>query len=124
MRILVVDDEPSVCEVLSLFLQEQNHEVECAGSGSEGLERFHERGSDLVITDRTMPGMSGDQMATWIRSANPDVPIVMITGSRDRGEGFAFDACISKPFSRATLIDTVRSVIERRKADSPALCEH
>jgi CheY-like chemotaxis protein len=122
MRILVVDDEPSICEVLALFLEEEDHEVETVGSGSEALERFPQTHWDLVITDRQMPLMTGDDLATWIHGMNPDVPIMLVTGSRERPDGYPFDACLTKPFTRATLLKAVSAATEKRGSGSSIVC--
>lgn len=115
-----MDDEPSICEVLSLFLQEQDHEVECAGSGSEALECFPRQQWDLVITDRMMPGMSGDELAASIRGLDPAVPMMLVTGSRDRGETFPFDARLPKPFTRASFLEAMTGALKRREIPAEA----
>ena len=108
MKILVVDDEPAVCEILSLYLEEQGHEVITAGNGREGLERFGKETCDLVVTDRMMPEMNGDQMATAIKELNPKMPIILVTGFADLNRDGAaspppFDCVVRKPFTRDTL---------------------
>jgi putative two-component system response regulator len=122
VRILVVDDEPSICEVLSFFLQEEDHHVETAASGSEALELFPRSHWDLVITDRQMPGMTGDDLATWIHGMNPEVPIMLVTGTRERPDGYPFDACLTKPFTRTTLQQAVAAATQKRGSRAAIGC--
>ena len=80
LNVLVVDDEPRVCEVISAYLRSDGHGVTTASSGREGLEKFQSHPFDLIVTDRAMPEMSGDQMAGFIKQVRPDMPIVLLTG--------------------------------------------
>jgi PAS domain S-box-containing protein len=80
LHVLLVDDEAIVRKVIGEYLKIDGHTVEAATGGHDGLEKFHAGRFDLVVVDRTMPDMSGDQVATAIKSANPAVPVVMLTG--------------------------------------------
>jgi len=80
MRILVVDDEPMVREVTAEYLLADGHTVETAVDGVEALEVFEKGEFDLIITDRSMPKMSGDQLAKIIKERSPDTLILMLTG--------------------------------------------
>jgi CheY-like chemotaxis protein/anti-sigma regulatory factor (Ser/Thr protein kinase) len=100
LRILVVDDEAPVRDTLAAVLAADGHEVESAMDGAEGLRRFLASKFDLVITDKAMPGMSGDQMATAIKKSAPETPIVLLTGFGlflDKEDFPAVDALASKP---------------------------
>jgi CheY-like chemotaxis protein/anti-sigma regulatory factor (Ser/Thr protein kinase) len=80
LRILVVDDEPGVRLVLSDHLVAAGHTVETANNGVQALEKFMSGRFDLVITDRAMPEMGGDQVAATIARVAPGKPIIMLTG--------------------------------------------
>ena len=80
LRILLVDDEQVVRDVVALFLQHGDHDVEVAATAIEALRLAREQNFDLVITDHAMPGMSGANLATTLRSAGFDIPILMLTG--------------------------------------------
>jgi signal transduction histidine kinase/ActR/RegA family two-component response regulator len=80
LHVLVVDDEVVVRNIIAEYLKADGHKVEMAASGAEGLEKFAKGIFDLVVLDRAMPGMSGDQVAGTIKSSNPNVPIIMLTG--------------------------------------------
>jgi PAS domain S-box-containing protein len=83
LRILLVEDEPVVRKVISQQLLAVGHTVETADNGVEGLEKFMAGWFDLVITDRAMPEMGGDEMAATIMRVAPDKPIIMLTGFGD-----------------------------------------
>jgi CheY-like chemotaxis protein len=79
-RILIIDDEADVCELLRDILTDGGHEVETASDGSTGIKLFKEKEFDLVFTDLGMPGISGWQVAEKIKSINKSVPVTLITG--------------------------------------------
>jgi len=83
MRVLVIDDEARARNLIAKFLKTDGHSVELAGGGQEGLDVFHHDEFDLVITDRAMPAMSGDEVAKEISRAKPGTPIIMLTGFGD-----------------------------------------
>ena len=78
--VLLVDDEPAIHVVIGMFLREAGYVVGDAKGGMEGLRMFEEGSWDVVITDRAMPGMGGEQLAEEIRNISPDVPLSLITG--------------------------------------------
>jgi signal transduction histidine kinase len=116
LRILVVEDEPLVREVLGVYLQEDAHDVVLAVNGRVGLEKFKSDGPfDLVMTDRAMPEMNGDQLAAEIKKLNPQQPIVLLTGFGDLMTGAGeqppgVDLVVSKPFTLATLRSAMSKV--------------
>lgn len=80
LRVLVVDDEPMVRKIIGEYLKMDGHVVEIANDGRAGLEKFRSGRFDLVLVDRAMPDMSGDQVAFAIKSVSPTMPVVMLTG--------------------------------------------
>src|SRR3954470_15546891 len=78
-KILVVDDEPFVCDAVKMMLAFDGHDVQTANSGREALDLFDKGKFDLVITDFSMPSMKGDELATAIKTRSPKQPVVMIT---------------------------------------------
>lgn len=114
LSILVVDDHAAICEIVSAYLAEDRHTVETAVSAREAMEKFRSIHFDLVITDRAMPEISGDELAASIRQAQPGKPIIMLTGFADlinetgeRSENV--DLVLSKP---ARLADLRRAILE------------
>lgn len=115
LRILVVDDEPTMREVLTEFLTCDGHAVETASNGREGLEKFHAGWFDLVVTDRGMPEMSGDQFAAAIKCTAPDKPIIALTGFGDLMEASGekpagVNLVVCKPVTRAALRQALAKV--------------
>ncbi len=112
LRVLVVDDEAMVRNIISEYLKIDGHAVEVADGGRDGVEKFHKGQFDLVVVDRAMPDMNGDQVATAIRSVDPNVPVVMLTGfgamMRDANERpAAVDLIVGKPVT----IDGLRAAV-------------
>jgi PAS domain S-box-containing protein len=109
LRVLVVDDEPMMREVVSRFLALDEHVAEVAGSGREALAKLQsEPPFDLVITDRAMPEMGGDELAAMIKVLAPSMPVLMLTGFADLMGGVderpvGVDLVIGKPTTLARL---------------------
>lgn len=116
-RILIVDDEQDLCEILHVNLVAEGYEAEVANSAQEAL-RKNVRGFDLLVIDVMMPGMSGFDMARQIRTLGIATPIIFLTArdaEEDKLEGFEVgaDDYISKPFSVRELMARVRAVLAR-----------
>jgi len=112
LRVLVVDDEPEMRQILAQFLIGNGHRVETATNGREGLEKFRAGSFDLIVTDRAMPEISGDRMSAAIKEINPAIPIILVTGFADyigvTGEHIeGIDLIVNKP---ATLDDLRKAV--------------
>jgi len=107
--VLVVDDEPRVCEAFELWLEE-TYRVVTSTSGEEALERM-DGSVDVVLLDRHMPGMSGDEVLAEIRDAGYDCRVAMVTAVDPDFDiaDMAFDHYVSKPVDSETL----ESVIDR-----------
>ena len=115
LRILVVEDEPLVREVLGVYLAEDNHQVTTAENGREGLEKFRAGEFDLVMTDRSMPEMNGDALAAEIKKLRPAQPVLLLTGFGDimAGSGempTGVDLVVSKPFTLTTLRSAIAKI--------------
>jgi CheY-like chemotaxis protein len=113
-RILVVDDEPLVCDAVKMMLNFDGHQVQTAASGHEALAMMEKGTFDLVITDFEMPNMKGDELAAAIKARAPKQPVVMITAYAEmlRGAGNPLkgvDCVISKPF----LLENLRQAIAK-----------
>jgi PAS domain S-box-containing protein len=119
MRILVVDDDAYARNLFAMYLKADNHTVEFAAEGKEGLAKFNSDVFDLVITDRAMQDMSGDQLATMIRAINRNVPIIMVTGfgdimneNRQCPEGVS--VVVSKPVTHSDLQRAIAQAINSK----------
>jgi CheY-like chemotaxis protein len=112
----VVEDEPLVREVITVFLEEDTHHVTVAVNGRDGLEKFRAGEFDVVLTDRAMPEMNGDALALAIREVKPRQPVVLLTGFGDlmarTGEKPAgVDLVVGKPFTLAALRNALATVV-------------
>jgi CheY-like chemotaxis protein len=120
--ILVVDDEPSVLEFERKMLERLGYKVAAKTSGPDALELFRRRPErfDLVITDMTMPKMTGEKLAEEIMQIRKDIPVILCTGfSRGMDENVArakgIQAFIMKPIITAVMARTVRKVLDKGK---------
>ncbi|HEX8489609.1 MAG TPA: response regulator, partial [Chthoniobacterales bacterium] len=114
LNVLLVDDEPRVLEVVSAYLRFDGHSVATAATGREALEKFRRNQFDLVVLDRVMPEMSGDQTARFLKQVNPDIPVIMLTGfgaliEVSGSQPAAVDVVVSKPVT----LDGLRQTIEK-----------
>jgi DNA-binding response OmpR family regulator len=110
-RILLVEGEPVVLHVVAEALRTAGYEVGTARDGAEGLREFEATSWDVVVTDRGMPNLSGEEMASAIRALNPKVSVILITGLPcSRAATGLFDAVLSKPFRSAHLLSVLASV--------------
>jgi signal transduction histidine kinase/ActR/RegA family two-component response regulator len=119
-RILVIDDEDSVRDVLSRMLKTRGHQVVVASNGEEGIERFRSEHFDLVFTDLGMPKLSGWEVGKTIKGIDPKVPIAMITGwgvelDRQKLSESGIDLSISKPFNFDQVISLVSEAMELKE---------
>ncbi len=80
MKILIVDDEPHVAEILARSLEREGHQAAIATSGEEALEALDPEGPDAVFLDVSMPGMNGLDVLAEVRRRRPSLPVVVITG--------------------------------------------
>jgi signal transduction histidine kinase/ActR/RegA family two-component response regulator len=119
-RILVIDDEDSVRDILSRMLKTKGHQVVVASDGEEGIDRFKSEPFDLVFTDLGMPKLSGWEVGKTIKEINPKVPIAMITGwgveyDRKKLSESGIDLIVSKPFNFDQVIHLVSEAMELKE---------
>lgn len=113
-NILVVDDEPFVCDAVKMMLTFDGHTVETASGPKMALEMFAPGKYDLVITDYAMPQMKGDELANQLRARAPGQPVVLITAYAEMLKAAhspltGIDSVVSKPF----LLDDLRAAIAK-----------
>ena len=121
-RILVVDDEQDLCEILQYNLQAAGYEAEAAYSGEMAMEKEPSR-YDLLILDVMMPGMSGFELAKRVKSeeATSHMPIIFLTAKDTeddtlQGFGLGADDYVTKPFSVREVVARVKAVLARRQS--------
>jgi DNA-binding response OmpR family regulator len=126
-RILVVDDDPTVSEVVARYLQHDGYVVETVGDGRVALDRALAEPPDLVVLDLMLPGLDGLEVCRRLRALAP-VPIVILTArgqETDRiiGLDLGADDYVAKPFSTKELVARVRAVLRRARGPLAADAE-
>jgi DNA-binding NtrC family response regulator len=112
LRILIVDDDENIRSILNDILSLDGHKVTDAESGQKAVECFQPDKFDVVITDLGMPGMSGWEVAKFIKEKDPDMPLILISGwggqiDNQKLQEYKIDFMLSKPFN----IEQIRSVL-------------
>ncbi|MCO6452995.1 MAG: response regulator transcription factor [Caldilineales bacterium] len=115
--ILVVEDEPSIAEVVSLYLQRSGYAVTVLNDGAAALEWLSAHKASLVVLDLMLPNVDGLEITRWLRS-HSDTPIIMLTARREEtdrilGLEMGADDYVVKPFSPRELVSRVRAVPRR-----------
>jgi two-component system, OmpR family, response regulator len=118
VRVLVVDDEPNIVDVISMALRFEGFDVESAGSGGAAIAAVAARRPQLLVLDVMLPDIDGFEVARRLATARVDVPIIFLT-ARDatddvvRGLTLGGDDYVTKPFSLEELIARVRTILRR-----------
>jgi two-component system, OmpR family, response regulator ResD len=115
--ILVVEDEPSIAEIVGLYLNRAGYEVAIAADGAAALEVLAERQPDLIVLDLMLPKVDGLEITRWVRERG-STPIIMLTArgseiDRIAGLELGADDYVVKPFSPQELVSRVRAVLRR-----------
>ena len=124
-RLLVVDDEETILELLSGSLRLAGFEVATAANGTEALRVAAASRPDLVLLDVMMPNGDGFEVVRRMRSHGPDVPVIFLSardGVRERVAGLALgaDDYVTKPFSLDEVLERIRAVLRRTGRAAPA----
>jgi len=117
--ILVVDDEPSISEVVSIYLERAGYRVQVARDGQAALDALERQTPDLVVLDLMLPKVDGLEITRQLR-ATSDVPIIMLTSRREEtdrilGLEMGADDYVVKPFSPRELVSRVKAVLRRTR---------
>ena len=123
-RILIVDDDNNICELLRLYLEKDGFQTDIVTDGIKAIEVFNSVNPDLVLLDIMLPGMDGWQICREIRKSS-QTPIIMLTA---KGETFdkvlglelGADDYITKPFETKEVIARIKAVLRRASANTPA----
>jgi len=125
-RILVVEDEPDIAALIAYQLTKEGFRVETASTGSDALSALHRELPSLVVLDRMLPGMGGDEVLRSIRGdqATRGVAVLILTARREQedrihGLELGADDYLTKPFSPRELVLRVQAIL-RRSADTPS----
>ena len=123
-KIVVIEDEPDILEVLSFNLRREGFDVVSAASGGAGLEAIGRESPDLVLLDLLLPGVDGLDVCRRLRAqpATARIPVIMVTAKGEEsdivlGLGVGADDYIQKPFSPRELVARVKAVLRRAVGD-------
>lgn len=116
-EILLIEDEPNIREVVTLYLERAGYQVRSIADGNLAIDELERNPPDLVLLDLMLPGVDGYEITEWLRSFS-EIPIIMLTARReitDRIAGLEMgaDDYIVKPFSPQELVSRVRAVLRR-----------
>ena len=121
-RILIIEDDPSIREVLEMLLQARGFQTITAENGETGLKRIEEKDPDLVLLDLTLPGMDGLEVCRRIREipGKAKLPVIMLTARSEESDvvvGLEMGAVdyVTKPFNNQMLIARIRAQLRRTK---------
>jgi len=119
-KILVIDDEKGIREVLGRIFQQEGHRVTLAETSKKGLDEFKQDNFDLVLTDLGMPEMSGWQLAKKIKEIDPGTPVGLITGwtvafTKEKMKEEEVDFILSKPFDYAKVLREINAALKSKK---------
>ena len=123
IKILIVEDDESIRDILQAFIQQNGYEVISAADGMAGYDEFVREAPQLVILDIMMPRMNGYDLLTKIREIS-DTPVILLTAlgkEQEQARGFDLQAddYIVKPFSHTILIKRIEAVLRRYRRDDP-----
>lgn len=115
-RILIVDDDTNICELLRLYIEKEGYEASIANDGETALKMFDSFGPDLLLLDIMLPGLDGYELLEYLRPTGTSVIFITAKGSlgdRVKGLRLGADDYIVKPFEIAELVARVESVLRR-----------
>jgi DNA-binding NtrC family response regulator len=126
-KILFIDDDESILNLAKKRLETQGYQVEAKDNPVDALELFRSSPDrlDLVITDMTMPGMTGDRLAKQILNIRPDIPVILCSGYSDRIDAekaavLGIRKYIEKPFNMLDFLVSIRKVLDAGRSGDPA----
>ncbi len=119
-RVLIADDEPAHCAILSRLMRSEGFEVLTVNDGTEALDSIASQGPDVLLLDFMMPGMNGMQVLKFVKEKDLDIPAIMITGyanvpgAVEAMRAGAYDY-LAKPFNHHEVIRIVRRALAERR---------
>ena len=126
MRVLLVEDDPTISKSIELMLTHANLNVYCTDLGEEGIDLAKLYDYDLILLDLNLPDMNGHEVLRQLRLAKIETPVLILTGEDDteskiKGFGSGADDYLTKPFHREELIARIHAIIRRSKGHSQSL---
>ncbi|RMD46816.1 MAG: DNA-binding response regulator, partial [Alphaproteobacteria bacterium] len=126
MRILLVEDDPTVSRSIEMMLQNANLNVYATDLGEEGMDLAKLYDYDLILLDLNLPDINGFDVLRRLRLARVETPILILTGSDDtedkvRGFGYGADDYLTKPFHRDELIARIHAIVRRSRGHAQSV---
>jgi len=126
--IYVIEDEPSIAEVVNLYLRRAGYRVTVLTDGQSAMDTLAQKQPDLIVLDLMLPKVDGLTITRWLRDRS-DVPIIMLTARRDEADRIAglemgADDYVVKPFSPQELVSRIRAVLRRTHGSGESTVEH
>jgi len=127
-RILLVDDEPALAEMGKMLLEKLGYHVDSRTGSIDALSAFRaaKKSFDLVITDQTMPNMTGVQLAKEIKKTHPGIPVILCTGfsesvNEENFKTMGIDGFVMKPIIKKRIAPIIRTLLDKVSESSPGL---
>lgn len=122
-KVLVVEDDATMAEMVGYNLRRQGLEVETAAEGHEGLRKARDRSVSLIVLDLMLPQLDGLQIVDELRRTRPDVPVLMLTArteeeSKLKGFAAGVDDYLTKPFSMDELVARIKALLRRSRVEA------
>lgn len=126
MRVLLVEDDPSVAKSIELMLKSEGYIVDSTDLGEDGLEIGKLYDYDIIILDLMLPDIDGYEVLRRLRSARVSTPILILSGLTEldhkiKGLGFGADDYLTKPFDKRELIARIQAIVRRSKGHSDSV---
>lgn len=126
MRVLLVEDDPTISKSIELMLTHANLNVYCTDLGEEGIDLAKLYDYDLILLDLNLPDMNGHDVLRQLRLARVETPILILSGEADteskiKGFGFGADDYLTKPFHREELVARIHAIIRRSKGHAQSV---
>jgi DNA-binding NtrC family response regulator len=120
MKVLIVDDEKSIRDLLADILSLGNHQIQTAADGETGFAAVEREGFDVIFTDQGLPGMNGMEFSARVKKIRPEIEMVLITGwgsqiDETQLKDFGIGYLVSKPFSMKDISELIRNISKKKK---------
>ena len=126
MRLLLIEDDPTIAQVVQLVLRSEDFQVETTDLGQDGVDLAKMTEYDIVVLDLNLPDMSGYDVLRSLRSSRLNTPILILSGlngieHKVKGLGFGADDYLTKPFHKDELVARIRAIVRRSARPSEAI---
>lgn len=110
-EILVVDDDPRICDLLEAFLSDEGYEIRRAADGLDALAKVENGAPDLIVTDLMMPRLDGAGLVERLRQSGYQIPVIVISAVHGNARNLPVDGFVPKPFDLNYLADIVSETL-------------